>query len=42
MFEGVQADDQRYRVLYTKDKVVIVYPNNIVVVYIEGKVHKVV
>ena len=33
LFEGVQADDQRYHVLSHKDRVIVVYPNNVLVVY---------
>jgi hypothetical protein len=33
LFEGVQADDQRYHVLFHQDRVIVVYPNNVLVVY---------
>jgi hypothetical protein len=33
LFEGVQADDQRYHVLSHQDRVILVYPNNFLVVY---------
>lgn len=33
LFEGVQADDQRYHVLAHRDRVIVVYPNNVLVVY---------
>lgn len=33
LFEGGQADDQRYHVLAHRDRVIVVYPNNVLVVY---------